>query len=111
MIVIGREGDTGDGKVNESIKAAVKRADFAARNYKRLGSSWAEFYGRDIPMFAEALAEVQAALRELYEQLAPNENALASNRVKDEWRLIDHRVEVGLLRRIKALLVGKEAGS
>ena len=42
-----------------------KRADFAGKNYSRLGSSWAEFYGRDVFQLVEELEEAQGKLEVL----------------------------------------------
>ena len=47
------------------IQAAKKRAAFAVKNYGRLGSTWAEFYGRDVPAALEALEEAQGRIAEL----------------------------------------------
>ena len=46
------------------LPAIKKRADFAGKNYNRLGSSWAEFYGRDMPQLVKAY-EVLVALDKL----------------------------------------------
>ena len=44
------------------------RADFAVKNYGRLGSSWAEFYGRDVTVLLGTLEAVETLLTQ---QLRP----------------------------------------
>ncbi len=48
------------------------RAGFAAKNYNRLGSSWAEFYGRDVPQLVTELEEAQGKLNAVKEWLEPS---------------------------------------